>query len=114
MGEEVNKVIDNVCDKLGILASELIPEMGKMKAAELGSMCGIAVILLLVALAMLVIGTKKNKEGWSETGDTLMILGGFLLVATVIALIVFTPDFIGWLVSPKAKTFTYVLSKIGG
>ena len=115
MGEEVNKVIDNICDKLGILASELIPEMGRMKAAELGSMCGIAVLILLVAVTMLVIGMKKNnKEGYSETGDVLIILGELLIVATLIALIIFIPEFIGWLVSPKAKTFTYVLSRIGG
>ena len=114
MGEEANKVINNTCDKLGILASELIPEMGKMKVAELGSACGIAVIILLVAMAMLVVGMKKNKKDWENDGNALMILGGVLIVATVIALIGLIPNFVGWLVSPKAKTFAYVLSKIGG
>lgn len=111
---KVNEVINNICDKLGILASELIPEMGKMKVAELGSACGIAVIILLVAVAMLVVGMKKNKRDWGDDGDALMILGVVLIIAMVIALIFLIPDFVGWLVSPKAKTFAYVLSKIGG
>jgi hypothetical protein len=115
MGNEINEVINNICDRLGILATELIPEMGKMKVAELGCACGIAIVILLVAVAMLIAGMKKNeKHGISETGDALEMVGGFLIVAAVIALICFIPDFVGWLASPKAKTLTYVLGKIGG
>lgn len=115
MGEEANKVINNICDKLGILASELIPEMGKLKVVELGVACAIALIILLVAVVMLVVGIKKNKKyGIGETGDALQMLGEFLIVATAVALIISIPEFVGWLVSPKAKTFAYVLSKIGG
>ena len=114
MGVDVNEIINNICERLGILASELIPEMGKMKVAEYGSMCGIAVIILLVSVVMLIIGVKKSKDWRGETGDALLILGIFLIVATVIALIFIIPDFVGWIASPKAKTFEYVLSKIGG
>lgn len=115
MGAEINEVINNICDKLGILASELIPEMGKMEVAEYGSICAIAIIILLVAVLMLIIGMKKNKEDQrNETGGTLIILGGFLIIATVIPLIFIIPDFVGWIASPKAKTFEYVLSKLGG
>lgn len=115
MGVEVNEVINNICDKLGILASELIPELGKMKVAELGSACGIAIVILLVAVTTLVAGMKKHKKNWlDETGDTLMIFGGLLTIIGLIALILIIPEFVGWLVSPKAKAFAYVLSKIGG
>ena len=115
MGEEANKVINNICDKLGILASELIPEMGKMKVAEHGCECAIVVIILLVAVVMLIVGIKKSKKDWRhETSDAMIILGGVLIFATVMVLIIIVPDLVGWLVSPKAKTFAYVLSKIGG
>lgn len=114
MGTEVNEVINNICDKLGILASELIPEMGKMKVAEYGSMCAIAVIILLVAVVMLIMGVKKSKEDQrDEAGGTLIIVGILLIVVTVIPLIFIIPDFVGWIASPKAKTFEYVLSKLG-
>lgn len=32
--EEINAVIDNLCEKLGTTASKLLPEIAKMKTAN--------------------------------------------------------------------------------
>lgn len=115
MGVDVNEVINNICERLGILASELIPEMGRMKIAECGCITIITFIALIIAVVVFAIGMKKNKEGWvDDTADALMIIGGFAIAVGIIALLIVVPDFVGWMVSPKAKTFAYVLSKIGG
>lgn len=115
MGTEVNEIINNICDKLGILASELIPEMSKMKIAELGVTIVIITLILIGAIIMLIIGAKQlYADEFSESGQALMFIGGFLGVVVLIAVIVIVPEFIGWIVSPKAKSFAYVLEKIGG
>ena len=112
---EVNEVINNICDKLGILASELIPEMGRMKIAELGVTIAITAVILIVAIILLIVGAKKlNDDCLSDSGQVMMFLGGFGIAVAIVISIIIVPDFVGWMVSPKAKTFAYVLSKIGG
>ena len=115
MGVDVNEVINNICDKLGILASELVPEMGKMKIAESECIIIITFIMLIIAVIVFAIGMKKHKEcRTDDTADTLMFISGIAIVIGIIVLLKVVPDFVGWLVSPKAKTFAYVLSKLGG
>lgn len=114
MGNEVNEVINNICDKLGILANELIPEMGKMKVAELSIGVGIGVLLLLLAGIIAMVSYKKHKRGtWDDDGDFCMyMIMIFLIVIGFGILAVIAPQFAGWLISPKAKTFEYVLERM--
>ena len=115
MGEEVNKVIDNICDKLGILASELIPEMGRMKVAECGSIVAFGVIGTIIAVILVIVGMKKsNYCNTEEQGVAMLVIGIILMIFALGALVICLPDLVGWLASPKAKTFEFVLSKIGG
>lgn len=115
MGAEVNEIINNICDKLGILASELIPEMSKMKIVELGVTIAIIILILIGAIIMLIVGAKQlNDDYLSDSGQALMLIGGFLVVVLLIVLLVIVPEFIGWKVSPEAKSFVYILEKIGG
>lgn len=114
MGNEVNEVINNICDKLGILANELIPEMGKMKVAELGVLVGFSVIMLLVAGIIAILYRKRLKaDDLSDEAEILMIAGMMILSLVAIGnLVINAPDFIGWIASPKAKTFEYVLKQM--
>lgn len=115
MGTEVNEVINNICDKLGILASELIPELGRMKIAEESSLIAILVVVLIVSVIMLVAGIKKGRADWMDNAaDALMILGVFGIVVAIVVLVFVIPDLVGWIASPKAKAFAYVLSKLRG
>lgn len=115
MGVDVNEVINNICERLGILASELVPEMGRMKIAEFECAIIITFIILIIAVVVFAIGMKKNKEGWvDDTADAMMVISGFAIAGGIIALLIVVPNFVGWMVSPTAKTFAYVLSKIGG
>ena len=115
MGTEVNEVINNICDKLGILASELIPELGRMKVAEASTEIVILAVILIVSVIMLVAGTKKGRADWTDgAADVLIIAGGTGIVIAMVILAFVIPDLVGWIASPKAKTFAYVLSKLGG
>lgn len=48
MSEEVNKIIDNLCEKLGTSARLLIPELARMHIAE-------AVVTIVISVAVLAI-----------------------------------------------------------
>ena len=63
-GEEVNKVIDNLCDKLGTTANTLIPEMAGYQIAEHAIWLVISLIFIGMAITMVVkiIRMKKADE----------------------------------------------------
>lgn len=108
MGNEINEVINNICDRLGILATELIPEMANMHIAE----DIIAIVITLVALVAVIILTvlysRKNK-----VNDELeiAICAGWMLVVIGLALcaFLFVPDLAKWIVSPKACAVDYIM-----
>ncbi len=114
MGYEVNEVINNICDKLGILASELIPEMGKMKTAELGVLLAILGVMVLLSVVMFLFSVKADKYDDHEFAGVLVFFSGLCLLIAIIGLLLVLPDFMGWKASPTAKTFEYVLGHIGG
>lgn len=53
--EEINAVINNLCEKLGTTASQLLPEIAKMKTAE----CMTTVIICFVVLCCGIFFTIK-------------------------------------------------------
>lgn len=112
MGYEVNEVINNICDKLGILASELIPEMGKMKTAELGVWLAMLGVMVLLSVVMFLLSVRIDKYGDSEFAGALVFFSGLCLLIAFIGLLLVLPNFMGWKASPTAKTFEYVLEHI--
>ena len=114
MGYEVNEVINNICDKLGILASELIPEMGKMKTAELGVWLVMLGVMVLLSVVMFLLSVRADKYDDHEFAGALVFFSGLLLVIAIIGLLLVLPNFMGWKASPTAKTFEYVLEHVEG
>lgn len=119
MGNEVNEVINNICDKLGYAASEITPEMARYMIAKdtftvLASAL-VCAICVAVAIKMIkVIRKHKEDDPWSD--DTLegFICGGCVIVAFISAtmLLTYGADLIGWIASPKASMVQYVLNAI--
>ena len=126
MGNEINMIIDNLCDKLGIAvenAAQLIPEFARMKIAEVLST---TIIMILWAIAGSVIvsfgwrGFKRwraTNPSWPDNmpGTTLtqFIVGGLLLFTGVLVLTLVIPELVKWMVAPTAKTCEYILSMLG-
>lgn len=112
MSDEVNAIINNLCDKLGTSANLLIPELAKLRIAE--------TVILLVAFALvLAVGIiffkKSYKFGKDEDaviayaiiGLTLSIFGFSLCVIELYTLV-------GWLVSPRAKAILEIIRMVRG
>lgn len=119
MGNEVNEVINNICDKLGYAASEITPEMAKYMIAKdtfavLASAL-VCAICVAVAIKMIkVIRKHKEDDPWSDDALEAIICGGCIFVAlfSVIMMLTDGADLVGWIVSPKASMVEYVLNAI--
>lgn len=105
MSEEVNKIIDNLCSKLGTSAKFLIPELTKMHIAE-----GI-VSLIIVAVIMggMIFVIKKawdcatNNKLDLDIAAFTMIFAGIAFLVAVVFFAMSVCDLAGWIASPTAK-----------
>lgn len=120
MANEVNSIIDNLCEKLGTTISDLTPEMARMCIAE---NITIIVAIILSALVTIILGFKIIKHKSSSLyndNDWISIIAGitigtliiFSVIGIMLCLIIFIPDTIEWIVAPKARMAEYILNKI--
>ena len=119
MGNEVNEVINNICNKLGYVASEITPEMARYMIAK-NTFAVIASVLILIISVLIVVKTrkivqlKKENDRWADdTFETIItVILGIASIASVLTLLTYGADLIGWIASPKASMVQYVLSAI--
>ena len=116
MSEEVTKIIDALCDKLGVAATYLIPELAKKNIAQDVVSIVICVIVLFMITAFVCWVIKKNtdKDGCMD-GESVFFLCIFPVFAGVIVFIVFwitLGDLAGWLASPTAMAIEKITGMI--
>ena len=116
MSEEVTKIIDTLCEKLGVAASYLIPELAKKEIAQ----DVVGIIMCALALGMVIIfvrwAIKKNTD---EDGDmdaeNIFFMCMFPIIAGVIAfsmLCTISIELAGWLASPTAMAIEKITRMI--
>jgi hypothetical protein len=115
--EDINKVIDNIAQKLGTSSEYLIAEYGKYQVG-LGITRLIAgIIITIVACIVIVLSIKyadSNKYKFinnNEVSSGLIILS-LIVIAIGIVLIMYGLMFIPWMISPTGATVHEILSKI--
>lgn len=112
---EVNAVIDNLCDKLGIAVqniTQLVPSLVKLEViSDLGWFIG---CMALAILFFLLTRKAKRKEELETICDIYWkpILFGIAVVCAIIAGFAVV-DAVQWLVAPDAKALQYVINMIG-
>lgn len=109
MGNEVNEVINNICERFGIAANELIPEISEVKMTELGIVIGIAIVMLLAAGIVEIL--RRIKGYWYDE-EWVVVIEIFLTIIAILILAVTVPCFVGWIISPKAKVFELVFDQM--
>ena len=118
--ESVNAVIDNISNKLGIVANgvnDLVPEFIKLGISS----SVVYIIFEIIALMLLFfVGTKmfpRIKNGNEFDNSTLewviMVVSIIFIIFFAFALIFDVNDLVGWIVSPNAKAIEYVLNMVG-
>ncbi len=118
MGNEVNEIINNLCNKLGVAVSELIPALARYQIAHKATLCITFIILLYIGIRVVIPAAYNkldNRDG-SPWQDDIPIISLFIVIVLVIigiVLIITIPDLVGWIASPTGAAFkeiTKVLS----
>lgn len=127
--EEAVKIIETICDKLGIAvnsAKDIVPELAKYEISKgvFWSLSSIVIILICFYLIKKTISLAKKEiekvdNRWDR--DTLSeypsvwvmgIVCGFFIVCYVIKLFNSLAIITTWIISPEASAIKYVLSLI--
>jgi len=120
MSEDVNNIINNLCDKLGYAASEITPEMAKYMIAK--NVFSIIVCVAIIAVCAVIIA-KLLKRYFKEAEENpyydspfeilFSFVCGVAIFAVFLILVFDGTDLVGWIASPKASMVEYVLNAIG-
>ena len=108
MSEEINAVIDNLCEKLGTTAQCLIPEMAKMGIAE----AIVGIIFSVIILAVLIRLFPKTLKRDDKECSSWSIVLAVVMVADVIILWCSVYDLAGWITSPTAKAVKEIINTV--
>ena len=119
MSKEVTEIINTLCEKLGVAASVLVPELAKYNIARLAFLTVVQTILAVV-MAVIVVKLVKWSFG-NEDADledktlsvflTCVIPGLAMVILTCCAISSAT-DLIGWIASPTASAVKEITSMI--
>lgn len=129
--DDVIKVIDTICDKIGVAfdsAKEFVPSLAKYEIASnafysIMSAVIIAVSIIVIKKAFESAENEIKKEiedgvsSWNRHDDvwdfwrTMLssIIGGILIVACVFAFVISVHDVLTWMVSPDVSAINYVM-----
>ena len=119
MSKEVTEIINTLCEKLGVAASILVPEMTRYNIARLAFLTVVYGILAVV-LTVIVVRLVKHfltSEDMDEDERPIAILlvsliPGFVLVFLIVCTIDNATDLIGWIASPTASAVKEITSMI--
>ncbi len=119
MSKEVTEIINTICEKLGVAANILVPEMARYNIARLAFLTvvyGIIAVVLTVIVVRLVkyCLTSENIEDDERATAVLLVnlIPGIILAFLVICTIASATDLIGWIASPTASAVKEITSMI--
>ena len=117
----INSIIDNLCDKFGVVYSELVPEMQHYMIVKNLTLICIAALLMLVSAFLIMRCYKANKNNDydsifydSDTEVMIYIFGGVLFIGSLVFLLCDIYELAIWTASPRMALIEHVLNKIGG
>ena len=110
MSKEVTEIINTLCEKLGVAASVLVPEMARYNIARLAFLTVVQTILAVV-MAVVVVKIVKWSLGnedadWDDKALSVFltcIIPGLVMAFLIGCAISSATDLIGWIASPTAS-----------
>ena len=119
MSKEVEQIINTICDKPGVAANILVPEMARYNIARLAFLT-VAYGILAVVLTVIFVRFVKHfltSEDIDEDEKAIAILlvnliPGIVLVFLIVCTIENATDLIGWIASPTASAVKEITNMI--
>lgn len=119
MSKEVTEIINTLCEKLGVAASVLVPELAKYNIARLAFLTLVQTILAVV-MAVVVVKIVKWSLGnedadWDDKALSVFltcIIPGLVMAFLIGCAISSATDLIGWIASPTASAVKEITSMI--
>ena len=119
MSKEVTEIINTLCEKLGVAASVLVPEMARYSIARLAFLTVVQTILAVV-MAVVVVKIVKWSLGnedadWDDKALSVFftcIIPGLVMAFLIGCAISSATDLIGWIASPTASAVKEITSMI--
>lgn len=115
---EVNEVINNICEKIGIgisNAKEFVPIFAKYKAMDSAFRCigFLAITVIFIILARKAIKAYKEADTWNRELPAFAV-GGSAFVSLICGCVSLWNLFImiEWIIVPEAMTVQYILDMI--
>lgn len=115
MTEEVTKIINILCEKLGVASSYLIPELAKKNIAQdtVGTILCALALVVEIAFIRWIIKKSTDEDGDVDfDGAYFCIISGIACVITFVAFCSIAINLSGWLASPTAMAIEKIIGMI--
>lgn len=111
---EINTVIDNLSQKLGVAKEAMVPKMAQMCFTRHLVNSIFCLVLLVIAAWILYRSFKihsSEKSSWDdkEHAEIAMLFCGFASIGIFISLWMNVYEAVQWYAAPTAKTFEYIM-----
>lgn len=100
-------IINEVAGELGISATNIIPELTKLKIMQNAFWCCVCVFIALICLFIFI---KEIKKAYPDGAITIFSVCSFVLL--LFCSLGFGYDLANWLTSPQIKAMQYILDKL--
>lgn len=132
--DDVIKVIDTICDKIGVAfdsAKEFVPSLAKYEIvsnAFYSIMSAVIIVISIIAIKKAfesaeneikkeiedgVSSRNRHDDVWDFWRTMLSsIIGGILIVACVFAFVISVHDVLTWMASPDVSAINYVMDMV--
>ena len=101
-------IINEVAGELGVSATNIVPELTKLKIMQNAFWCCVCAFIALICLFIFIKEIKKV-----DPNEILTIFCLCTFIFMFICAIGFGYDLLNWLTSPQIKTMQYIVNKMG-
>lgn len=113
MSSEITEIINTLCEKLGVAANVLVPEMARYYIARLAFLTLVetifVIIVAIVSARIMKWILSVTDADWYDWSDKLImiffaeLIPGMLLTFLLVSALSGAADLIGWIASPTAS-----------
>ena len=103
----ITDIVSKVAGELGVSATNIVPELTKLKIMQNAFWCCVCAVIALICLFIFLKTFKKE-----DSDEVLTCLCICMFFVLSVAAISFGYDLLNWLTSPQIRTIQYIVNKM--